>query len=338
MLPWFQNDSFPLYLAPMAGFTDTVYRQLCKREGADVMVSEFVMSDSVNLDQDNVWETVDFTEDQRPIGIQIFGASAESMSEAARRIVDRLNPDFIDLNFGCPSEKVTCQEAGASLLRHPDRLVNIASAVVKALPDSRITAKIRLGWDEQNLVAEALAPRLQDAGIQALTIHGRTKVQGYTGEADWDAISRVAEQVEIPIIGNGSIRNSGQVYRIKTASRIKGIMIGRAALGYPWIFNEIKAHLATGKKPLPPSLEQRWNTIFDYARLLSTRPMRKNEQNYIMWMRPRLAKLTKDMLGCKPLRHQINQVVYLEDLHRIAEKHIARYAHVEQRIFERLSA
>ena len=338
MLPWFQNDSFPLFLAPMAGFTDTVYRQLCKREGADVMVSEFVMSDSVNLDQANVWETVDFTEDQRPIGIQIFGATAESMSDAARRIVDRLNPDFIDLNFGCPSEKVTCQEAGASLLKNPDRLVAIASAVVKALPESRITAKIRLGWDEQNLVADTLALQLQDVGIQAITIHGRTKVQGYTGEVNWDIICKIAEMVDIPIIGNGNIRDSEQVYRLRTNSNVKGIMIGRAALGYPWIFNKIKTHLATGKTPLPPSLEQRWNTIFDYAQLLSSRPMRKNEQNYIMWMRPRLAKLTKDMLGCKPLRHELNQVVYIEDLHRIAEKHIARYAHVEQRIFERLSA
>jgi tRNA-dihydrouridine synthase B len=338
MLPWFQNNQFPLYLAPMAGFTDTVYRQLCKREGADVMVSEFVMSDSVNLEQDCVWETVDFTEDQRPMGIQIFGSSAASITEAARRIQTRVNPDFIDLNFGCPSEKVTCQDAGASLLKDPRKLVAIAAAVVKALPDLHITAKIRLGWDDQNIVAHELAPRLQDAGIQALTIHGRTKVQGYTGEANWDIIQQIADQVDMPIIGNGNIRNSAQVHQIKTNSNVKGVMIGRAALGYPWLFNEIKTHLATGKAPLPPTLKQRWSTIIDYAQLLTSRPMRQNEHNHIMWMRPRLSKLTKDMLGCKQLRYELNKVEHIEDLHPIAEKHIARYAYIEKCIFERLTA
>lgn len=228
-------------------------------------------------------------------------------------------------------------EAGASLLKNPNKLVGIAAEVVKSLPDTQVTAKIRLGWDEHSIVAETLAPQLQDIGIQALTIHGRTKVQGYTGEANWNIIQKIASQVDIPIIGNGSIRNSEQVYRIKTESRVRGIMIGRAALGYPWIFNEIKTHLATGKAPLPPSLEQRWKTILDYAQLLSSRPMRRNENNYIMWMRPRLAKLTKDMLGCKQLRFDLNRVEYIEDLHRLAEKHIARYSPIEERIFEQLS-
>lgn len=336
MLPWFQNNQFPLFLAPMAGFTDTVYRQLCKREGADVLVTEFIMSESINRGYDSAWETVAFSEDQRPMGTQIFGSTAESMAEAAVKIEARLNPDFIDLNFGCPSEKVTCQQAGASLLKDPNKLVKIAEAVVRAVPRLHVTAKIRLGWDENSIIAHELAPRLQDVGIRSLTIHGRTKAQGYTGDADWDPIKRIAESVDMPIIGNGNIRTSSQVHEIKTGSDIRAVMIGRAALGYPWLFHEIKTHLETGQKPLPPTLEERWKTLITYAELLAARPTRGNEDNTIGWMRPRLVKLTKEMIGCKQVRFKLNQVQHIEEIRPIADKHIARYQNTENAIFRRL--
>lgn len=306
----------------MAGYTDIVYRQLCKQEGADVLVSEFVMSDAILLGHPKVWETVDFTESQRPMGIQIFGYDPKAMARAARIIEERSRPDFIDLNFGCPSEKVTCQHAGASLLKTPQLLIQMAEAVVKAVPDTPVTAKIRLGWDAEHLVAHEIARGLEGVGIQALTIHGRTKVQAYAGEADWNQIRSVAASVNIPIIGNGSIRNSAQVYDIQHHSNVRGVMIGRAALGYPWIFREIKEHLRTGHPPPPPTLEQRWDTLLRYANLLASREIRQNAEGSIAWMRSKLLKLTKDMPGCKKLRLEMHPIERLEDLAPIAQRHL----------------
>jgi tRNA-dihydrouridine synthase B len=222
MLPWLNHDKFPLYLAPMAGFTDIVYRQLCRREGADVVTSEFVMSDSVLLGNEDVWEVIDFDEDQRPMGIQIFGYDEASMARAANLIVEKLNPNFIDINFGCPSEKVTCQQAGASLLKDPPKLASMAAAVVNSLAGFPVTAKIRIGWDASSIVAYEVALRLRDVGIQALTIHGRTKDQGYSGSADWNVIADVAERVDLPIIGNGDIKTAEQVWKLKHSTAIPG--------------------------------------------------------------------------------------------------------------------
>jgi nifR3 family TIM-barrel protein len=337
-LPWHPECGFPLYLAPMAGYTDLIYRELCKEEGADVLVSEFVMCDAINLNHPGIWETVAFSQAQRPMGIQIFGPAPQAMAEAARRICDRCAPDFIDLNFGCPAEKVTCQSAGASLLREPEQLLAIARAVVQAVPDTPVTAKIRIGWDEQTLVAGSLAPRLEGIGIKALTIHGRTRVQGYSGDANWDLIREIADQNTLPIIGNGNIRDSSQVYDLHRNSNIKGVMIGRAALGYPWIFNEIKNHLASGLPPLPPTLEQRWKTLIRYARMLSGRPARQNPKQHIMWMRPKLIKLTKDMIGCKTLRLELIRVETLDDLETLAITHIERHREDEIHLFEKLSS
>ncbi|MFW6353070.1 MAG: tRNA dihydrouridine synthase [Verrucomicrobiota bacterium] len=185
MLPWFENGRFPLYLAPMAGFTDVVFRDLCKAYGADVMVTEFVMANKF-LDPrgaEQAWETVDFSPAQRPMGVQIFGSEPAKMGEAARRIVDRLAPDFIDLNYGCPAPKVVDNCAGSSLLLDLPRLAGVASAVVEAVgAEVPVTAKIRLGWDAERLVAVEACRRLEGVGIEAIAIHGRTKVQGYRGK------------------------------------------------------------------------------------------------------------------------------------------------------------
>ncbi len=318
MLPWLQNNQFPLYLAPMARYTDTVYRQLCKREGADVVVTEFVMAESVLADEPQVWENLHYTEDQRPIGMQIFGSNPKTMAEAAQLLEHRLKPDFIDLNFGCPAEKVTCQDAGASLLKNPSKLIDIVESVVDAVPGTPVTAKIRLGWDDQNIVAMDIARELQNCRVGALTIHGRTKVQGYSGEGRWEIIREIAERVELPIIGNGNVKNSRMVKDIRDNTAIAGVMIGRAALGYPWIFNEIKQHLETGTQPPPPDIETRWNTIVAYAELLSARPARQHHTEQIKWMRPRLIKLTKDMRGSKKLRHDLQNITYLHQLREVA--------------------
>jgi len=320
-LPWFSNGAFPLYLAPMARYTDVLYRQLCKEQGADVMVTEFVRADALIHGGPEAWRAVDFTEAQRPMGVQIFGSTAAAMAEAARRIVERVAPDFIDLNFGCPASCVTDKQAGSALLQDPPALAKIAQHVVQAVPATPVTAKIRIGWDAKSIVAEDVGVRLQDVGVQALAIHGRTKEQGYRGEADWDVIHTVADKLLIPVIGNGNVCSAARVQAIREQSSVAGVMIGRGALGYPWIFREIKHFLQNGEIPPPPTVEQRWDTLLGYARLLLQAPFRSHDVGNIRWMHSKLKALTKEMPGCRKLRVEFESVTSLDDLERLAEKY-----------------
>ncbi len=206
-LPWFGPGKFPLYLAPMARHTDVAFRQLCKEQGADVMVTEFVQSEALIRDNAKAWEMVDFTEGQRPMGVQIFGATPASMAKAARLVCDRMKPDFLDLNFGCPAHKVIEQNAGSGLLRCTPLLYDLVKAVKDAIPEVPLTAKMRLGWDHATIVAVDVAGRLQGLGVEAIAVHGRTKEQGYSGEAHWGWIAQVAAAVDIPVIGNGDVKD-----------------------------------------------------------------------------------------------------------------------------------
>ncbi|MEM8868634.1 MAG: tRNA dihydrouridine synthase DusB [Verrucomicrobiota bacterium] len=326
MLPWFQNKQFPLYLAPMARFTDTVFRQLCKEQGADVMVTEFVQADAIVRQDDRLWETVDFTDPQRPMGVQIFGSNPESMGKAARVIVDRLQPDFIDINFGCPADRVTCMDAGSSMLRNPQKLGKVTGAVVQAVPETPVTAKIRTGWDDDTIVAKEVGHIVESEGAQALAIHGRTKVQGYSGDANWPIIAEVAEELTIPVIGNGNIRGAEDVIRIREQTRCAGLMIGRAALGYPWIFRDIKHYLKHGVVPEPPTIAERWETIIDYTRRIMARPYREKRHQDLGWMRPKIISLTKEMPGSRKIRGELGTVLQIEDLERVASQHLEIYA------------
>ncbi|MFW5874198.1 MAG: tRNA dihydrouridine synthase DusB [Verrucomicrobiota bacterium] len=325
MLPWFQNISFPLYLAPMARFTDVVFRQFCKEQGADVMVTEFVQADALTRDDPRLWETVDFTEEQRPMGVQIFGSNPVTMGEAARLLTDRIRPDFIDINFGCPADRVICMDAGSSMLRNPRRLGKVAAAVVRAVPETPVTVKIRTGWDDDTIVAKEVGHIVESEGAQALAIHGRTKEQGYRGEANWPIIAEVAEALGIPVIGNGNIRSAQDVVRIRETTRCAGLMIGRAALGYPWIFRDIKHYLRHGTVPEPPGVAERWDTIIQYTRSIMARPFRQERHDDLRWMRPKFIALTKGMEGSRKIRGALTTVRQIEDLERIAAMHIARY-------------
>lgn len=298
----------------MAGFTDKVFRGLCKERGADVMVTEFVMADGLLRERERVWRTIDFVETQRPMGVQIFGSSPEMMARAAEAVMERLQPDFIDLNFGCPADKVTCQDAGSSLLKDLPRLESIAAAVVRAVAPHPVTAKMRIGWDAQTIVAPEAARRLEGSGIEAIAVHGRTKVQGYSGEADWEVIAEVASAVRIPVIGNGNVTCAEDVARLRQVSGCAGLMIGRAALGYPWIFREIKTTLATGQKPPPPSTEERWDLLLTYARRLQEELAPENRRSDLGWMRAKLLSLTKEMPGGRKLRGDLSRVKSLDDL------------------------
>lgn len=259
-----QLPAFPLLLAPMEDVSDPPFRYVCKQNGADLMYSEFISSEGLIRDAIKSRQKLDFFEYERPFGIQIFGGDEEAMAMSAR-IVDTVQPDLVDINFGCPVKKVVCKGAGAAVLKDVEAMTRLTEAVVKGtkLP---VTVKTRLGWDDQSKNIEEVAERLQDVGIKALTIHGRTRAQLYKGEADWTLIARVKEnpRIHIPIFGNGDIDSPEKAKAYRDRFGIDGIMIGRAAIGYPWIFNELKHFLRTGDHLPPPTIGQRITAIRDH--------------------------------------------------------------------------
>ena len=326
MLDWISKSQYPLFLAPMARFTDTVFRQLCKKQGADVMVTEFVQADAIIRGDDRLWETVDFTESQRPMGVQIFGSEPTNMAEASKRIVQKIKPDFIDINCGCPADRVTSMNAGSSLLKDPTTLGKIIASVVSAVPNTPVTLKIRIGWDDRSINAHEIGAIAESEGAQMLTIHGRTKAQGYQGDANWPVITAVASNLKIPVIGNGSIASAEDVLKIKNETNCAGVMIGRAALGYPWIFRDIKYSLRTGKMPKPISLPERWRTIIDYTEKVMLRSYSKERHLDIKWMRPKVIALTKELPGSRKIRTELGKVIQIDDLRKLADLHIQHFS------------
>lgn len=322
-LPWFGPGRFPLYLAPMARHTDVAFRQLCKEQGADVMVSEFVQSEALIRGNAKAWEMVDFTETQRPMGVQIFGATPASMAQAARQVCDRVRPDFLDLNFGCPAHKVIEQNAGSGLLRCPALLYDLVKAVKDAIPDVPLTAKMRLGWDYESVVAVEVAVRLEQLGVEAIAVHGRTKEQGYSGEAHWGYIAQVAAAVSIPVVGNGDVKDGLSAKRRRDESGVAGLMIGRAALSNPWIFNEIKAALA-GQGEITPVItaQKRWDAIIRLSELtLEVHASRLGSRD-VRWMLDRLHPLTHGLPGSRKIRDRMRGCLSLDDLRGLRDEHL----------------
>ena len=248
---------FPLLLAPMEDVSDPPFRMVCKEQGADLMYTEFISSEGLIRDAVKSRMKLDIFEYERPIGVQIFGSEIESMVKSAE-IIESVNPNLLDINYGCPVSKVTCKGAGAGILQNIPKMVAMTKAVVNAtkLP---VTVKTRLGWDEGSKNIEEVAERLQDIGIQALTVHGRTRVQMYKGEANWELIARVKEnpRIHIPIFGNGDIDSPEKAWEYKNKYGVDGIMVGRASIGYPWIFREIKHYFKTQELLPPPTIAER---------------------------------------------------------------------------------
>ncbi|MFN5222902.1 MAG: tRNA dihydrouridine synthase DusB [Bacteroidota bacterium] len=243
---------FPLLLAPMEDVSDPPFRAVCKDHGADMMYTEFISSEGLIRDAVKSVRKLDIFEYERPIGIQLYGSEIESMREAAE-IADEANPDLIDINYGCPVKGVACRGAGAGLLRDIPKMVAMTAEIVK-IANRPVTVKTRLGWDNDSLNIVEVAERLQDIGIAALSIHGRTRAQLYKGPADWTLIGKVKDnpRIQIPIFGNGDVDSPEKAFDMKNRYGVDGLMIGRASIGYPWIFNEIKHYLRTGTKaPLP---------------------------------------------------------------------------------------
>ncbi|MGC6414100.1 MAG: tRNA dihydrouridine synthase DusB [Bacteroidia bacterium] len=248
---------FPLLLAPMEDVSDPPFRFLCKKYGVDMMYTEFISSEGLIRDAVKSTQKLDIFEYERPIGIQIFGSEIESMVEAAQ-IAEQVNPDLIDINYGCPVKKVACKGAGAGILTNPSKMMKMTKAIVDAVKVP-VTVKTRLGWDDQSKNIVEVAEGLQDVGIKALSIHGRTRVQLYKGTADWSLIGKVKNnpRMNIPIFGNGDIDTPEKALEYKNKYGVDGIMIGRASIGYPWIFQEIKHYIKTGERLKTPSFEDR---------------------------------------------------------------------------------
>ncbi|MEQ1858327.1 MAG: tRNA dihydrouridine synthase DusB [Chthoniobacteraceae bacterium] len=322
MLPWF-HDQFPLYLAPMAGVTDTVFRQLAKPYGVDVMVTEFVSAEGIFRRNEHTMEYLDFVEAERPLGVQLFGGDPEHLGEAARIVLDWKKPDFLDLNFGCPVNKVVSKNGGSALLRDCPLLERVASSVVKAVAPFPVTAKIRIGWCEETINATTTARLLEDAGVQAIAVHGRTKAQGYGGEADWEVIAQVAAAVRIPVIGNGDLATPQDVKR-RMATGVRGVMLGRAAMCAPWIFREIKHFLATGELLAPPPPEAQWAHIIEHCRREVAQ--RGSELHALQSMRTQLMHYSRGMAEAKRLRERFARVASVAEVEDIAAAHLAEPA------------
>lgn len=322
MLSWFESNRFPLYLAPMAGVTDVVFRRLCKETGADVMVTEFVSAEGIIREDERTRKYTEFEESQRPVGVQLFGADGERMAEAARKIIDWKQPDFIDINFGCPVNKVVSRNGGSSLLKDCPMLARVAGTIARSV-NVPVTAKIRIGWDQHSINAPVVVRLLEDCGMQAIAIHGRTRSQGYSGRADWDVIAECAEAVSIPVIGNGDISCGEDVARRQRETRVRGVMIGRAAMQNPWVFSEARHFLRHGEQPAPPTVRERWGFIRRHCVLASESSRYGGERQTMQAMRARLMAYSRGLPGGKNLRVQFSSVESLMQLDEIASQHLA---------------
>ncbi len=308
---------FPLLLAPMEDVSDPPFRAVCKENGADLMYTEFISSEGLIRDAAKSVEKLDIYDYERPIGIQIFGDKIDSMRQAAA-IAEEANPELIDINYGCPVKKVACKGAGAGILLDIPKMQEMTAEIVKAV-DKPVTVKTRLGWDDSTIRIVEVAKRLQDVGIQALTIHGRTRKQMYKGEADWTKIAEVKNHpdIHIPIFGNGDIDSPEKALAYKTAYGIDGIMIGRAAIGYPWIFNEIKHFMATGEHLPKPSLEKRVNVTKKH---LSFSVEWKGELKGIFEMRRHYTNYFRGIPNFKPYRTRLVESDSYEELQYLLDE------------------
>lgn len=313
----------PLILAPMEDVTNPPFRKFCKAFGADWLYSEFVSADALVRSVNKSLKKLTIEESERPVTIQIYGRFVDSMVEAAK-IVGEVKPDFIDINFGCPVKRVAQKGAGAGLLRDIPLMIEMAREVVKAV-NVPVTAKTRLGWDQEHIIIEDIAERLQDVGIQALAIHGRTRAQMYTGEADWEPIAKVKNnpRIRIPIIGNGDIVSPQQAKEAFEKFGVDGVMIGRATIGRPWIFRQIKHYLATGEILPDLSVKEQIEVIKEQIQL-SVEWI--DEVRGLLHMRRHMAAMFKGLPHFRDLRIRMLQAPSVEVLWQVFDEIALRYS------------
>ena len=308
---------FPLLLAPMEDVSDPPFRALCKEQGADVVYTEFISSEGLIRDAAKSVIKLDIYEKERPVGIQIFGAELDSMLEAVD-IVEQSNPDIIDINFGCPVKKVVCKNAGAGILRDIPLMVKLTEEIVKRtkLP---VTVKTRLGWDSDSIKIVEVAERLQDVGIKAISIHGRTRVQMYKGLADWGPIAEVKnnQRMHIPVFGNGDVNTPEAAIKMRDEFGLDGAMIGRASIGYPWFFREVKHFMQTGKHLDPPTMQERVDAA---RRHLSMSIDWKGEKLAVYETRRHYTNYFKGIPNFKPLRMSLVSAETSDEVFETLEK------------------
>ena len=317
---------FPLLLAPMEDVSDPPFRRLCKMQGADLMYSEFISSEGLIRDAIKSRKKLDIFDYERPIGIQIFGGDEEAMAMSAK-IVEAVQPDLVDINFGCPVKKVVSKGAGAGVLKDIDLMVKLTKAVVNST-ELPVTVKTRLGWDSDSINIEEVAERLQDAGIKALTIHARTRTQMYKGEADWEYISKVKNNpnIEIPIFGNGDIDSPEKAKEYREKYNVDGMMIGRAAIGYPWIFNEVKHFFWTGEKLPEPTLKDRLDAVKNHAEWSVEW---KGERAGLVEMRQHYGNYFRGIPYFKEFRSRFLQVLTIQEMNDLLQEIYTKIAQEE---------
>ncbi|MGH7534157.1 MAG: tRNA dihydrouridine synthase DusB [Gemmatimonadales bacterium] len=322
-LPFPSEHSFPLILAPMAGVSEAPFRQICRRMGADVVLSEFLSSEAIRRRIRTTLEGAEFEEIERPIGIQIYGADPNAMAEAAALITEHYRPEFIDINFGCPVKKVVQRNGGSGCLRDLDLVDRIIRAVVGAthLP---VTVKTRSGWNDDTRDPVSIALRMQDAGARAFTLHPRTRTQMFSGQANWDEIAGVVEALDIPVFGNGDVQSAKDIVRLRAHTGCAGIMLGRAAFGNPWLFRDGQALLRGEPAPPAPDAAERFTVALEHARLALR--LQGDTRKTVIEFRKHLGWYTRGLHGATDLRQRLFQIesiaeaeaIFLEYLEPIA--------------------
>jgi len=310
-------SEFPLLLAPMEDVSDPPFRIACKENGADLMFTEFISSEGLIRNATKSIAKLDIFEYEHPIGIQIFGSEIESMREATV-IAEQASPDIIDINYGCPVKKVASKGAGAGILKDIPKMVQMTAEIVK-VANLPVTVKTRLGWDHNTMHIVEVAERLQDVGIKAISIHGRTRKQMYKGSANWELIGQIKDnpRMTIPVFGNGDIDSPKKAEMMRRKYGVDGIMIGRASIGYPWIFNEIKDYLSTGRLRTPPSVEERIQVL---KRHLDFSIKWKGDRLGILEMRRHYKNYFKGIPHMKEFRIKLQTCNYIEGIHQIIEE------------------
>lgn len=321
--PYSVAHDFALFLAPMAGVSESPFRQICRRSGADVVVSEFISSVGISLGIERVLAEMRFEPVERPIGIQIYGADAGIMAKAAGMVTELFEPDFVDINFGCPVKKVVRNNGGSGCLKD----MGLVRGIIRAVRDAThlpVTVKIRSGWDETQRDPVDIALRCQDAGAQALTLHPRTRTQMYQGAANWDEIAQVADALTIPVIGNGDIRTPEDVVAMRNRTGCAGIMIARGSFGNPWLFAQARDLLDGRAKRRDPTPEERFGTALEHARLALR--LQGDTRKTALEFRKHFGWYTKGLPGASDLRQRLFAIESMAEAEQIFEDYLARPA------------
>ncbi len=318
-LPYFDSARFPLILAPMAGVSEAPFRQVCRTLGADVLMTEFLSSEAIRRGIRRTIEGAEFEEVERPIGVQIYGADPDSMARAAAIVAEAYQPDFIDINFGCPVKKVVQRNGGSGCLRDMGLVDQIIRAVVAASP-LPVTVKTRSGWNDETRTPVEIALRMQDAGARAFTLHARTRTQMFSGKANWDEIAKVVEALDIPVIGNGDVNSAEDVVRMRAHTGCAGVMVGRGSFGNPWLFRDAHALLQGQPKPPAPDAVERFSVALAHAQLALR--LQGDSRRTVIEFRKHFGWYTKGLPGASALRQRLFHVESMAEAEAIFQDYL----------------